>query len=131
MSIVTVVAAIKEGLEDIDSLRRVYDYPPDSIGAMPAAVILHQSPVVEFDETIAEGTHLYRLRVVVIVSQPGSESQSWDSLEAYMAATGSESVRAAVDGTARRVTSIEAAGRVTYNETPYWGVVFLVEDYAA
>lgn len=130
MTIASVVAVIKTGLETISGLR-VFDYPPDAIGEFPAAIILQGNPVIEFDTDIAGSYHLYRLRIMVLVSRPGEATQSWDDLESYMAATGSGSVRAAVDGTARRATAVEAAGRIKYNDTDYWGIVFLVEDYAA
>lgn len=72
----------------------VIDYVPESLSP-PSAVV--RIPSVEYDSTMARGCDDGTLTVEVYVSRADAES-SRDELAAYMAGSGSKSIKAAIEG---------------------------------
>lgn len=89
-------SAVRDGLATnlklINGLR-VHDHIPDGL-APPAAVI--EPLEVTYDEAMARGLDYYRAFILVVVGRMSERSAS-DSLDAYIAGSGSQSIKAAVE----------------------------------
>ena len=72
---------------------RVFDYVPDSLSP-PAAVV--EPLEVAYDEAMHRGLDVYRAFILVIVGRM-SDRSSQDRLDAYVAGSGSSSVKAAIE----------------------------------
>lgn len=93
MSLSGIREAIATALKTISGLR-VYDTAPESIGELPAAYILPRGG--SYDSTFG-GSMEHRLEVVLLVQRGGSLSEAQDQLDSYLAASGTKSIKAAVD----------------------------------
>lgn len=79
-------------LDTITGLRS-FDYVPDSLSP-PAAVV--EPLEVDYDEAMHRGLDTYRAFILVIVGRM-SDRSSQDRLDAYVAGSGSSSVKAALE----------------------------------
>lgn len=89
----TVRTAISARLATIDDLE-VRDYIPDSL-APPIAICWPTT--VHFDETMGRGVDQYMFSVAVLVDRVDSETGQ-AALDAYLAASGPRSIKAALEG---------------------------------
>lgn len=120
-------AGIKQQLKQIPGLR-VVDYLPDQINP-PTAIMTVDS--VTYHRAFGMGDPVYQFTITVIVSR-ASERTAQDKLEAFMSATGTQSVRAALEsdmtlGGAVQQAFIDRAGNIqaiTVNEVSYVAVDF-------
>ena len=127
-------AGLKTNLANITSLT-VYDYVPDSIE--PPTAIVGVVNNVNYDSTMSIGAYTYTIPIFVYVSRVDAED-SQDTLDGYLASSGSSSVKAQVesdltlDGSAQSCRVIEADnyGVYTVNNIEYLGVEFTVEVIA-
>lgn len=89
-------AGVRTGLAtavDTISGLRVFDYVPDSLSP-PAAVV--EPLEVSFHAAMQDGLTMYRAYVLIILGRM-SDRSSQDRLDAYVATTGSTSVKAAIE----------------------------------
>jgi len=90
----SVADGIKTRLETISGLR-VYEFPPDAINEYPAAVI-NRSSEAGYLVTYTAIVEVEQ-KVTVYVKSADAEERM-ESLESFLAPTGSSSVKAAIDG---------------------------------
>jgi hypothetical protein len=130
------VSAIRDGLKTnlatITGLR-AYDTVPGDL-AVPAAVVEPDEPVISYDSTFARGSDELYFSVLVLV-QIGTVRGAQDNLDAYLAGSGSGSIKAAVESDERlggivsyvRVTRADGYGTYEFNGIKYAGVRFRIE----
>ena len=125
---------IGTALESITSLT-VKDYVPDSIEP-PTAVVGVVENIV-YDSTMARGSDTYTIPIFLYVSRVDAKD-SQETLDAYLAPTGSSSIKQAVEsdtslgGACDSVRVVEADNYGVYNinNINYLGVEFEVEIIA-
>ena len=125
---------IGTALESITSLT-VKDYVPDSIEP-PTAVVGVVENIV-YDSTMARGSDTYTIPIFLYVSRVDAQD-SQETLDAYLAPTGSSSIKQAVEsdtslgGVCDSVRVVEADNYGVYNinNINYLGVEFEVEIIA-
>ena len=130
MSLAGIRDAIKTALAGISGLR-AYDTAPESIGELPAAYVVPVSGSYDFD---IGGNMMHRFDIVLLVQRGGSLAEAQDALDAYLAESGSNSIKAAVDSAnlganadAIRVTGYRDYGGLSYADQLYLGCRFEVE----
>jgi len=129
MAAQTVKAGIKTRLETISKLR-VYADAPDSINELPAAYIVQKAPAVPL--TMGESIVAVDYDVIVLVSRAGDVDMGQQSLDPYTDATGTYSIRAAINADRTLDSSCACAwllppydyGGLEYNGTTYMGCKF-------
>lgn len=134
MSLIAVRDELAKRLANLDGLR-IYPVPPDTVPQLPAAIIQPGQPLAEYGRTLSGGDVTYAF-AVLLLTKSGDDQQAWQDLAAYLAPTGSDSLKAAVEAPAgnapadwfhvRRATE---GGHVTYQKTTYWGATFHVQAY--
>ena len=125
---------IGTALESITSLT-VKDYVPDSIEPPTAVVGVGENIV--YDSTMARGSDTYTIPILLYVSRVDAQD-SQETLDAYLAPTGSSSIKQAVEsdtslgGACDSVRVVEADNYGVYNinNINYLGVEFEVEIIA-
>lgn len=124
-------AGLKTRLETITSPAwQVYAKAPGSV-VIPCALVLPATPAVVFDGTMGRGSDDLRFRVLVLIGKPDDELAQ-ENLDPYLAGSGSQSVKAAIEGAAIAGTSyavvpeVSEYGEVTYAGTDYLGAEFAV-----
>lgn len=129
------LSAIRDGLKTrlatITGLR-AYDTIPDDINIPAAIVGVPES--IEFDTTYGRGADRYTIPVRVYASL-ASERAGQDKLDGYLAASGSGSVKAAIEGDptlggaahTTRVTQARGYGVYEIAGVSYLGVEFICE----
>lgn len=132
------LANIRDGLKGrlatISGLR-AYDTVPDSI-AIPAAVVGVPESIT-YDSVFARACDVYIIPIRVYAGR-ASERTGQDKLDGYLAASGSSSVKAAIEGdvslngAAQTVRVTEARNYAVYTVAgvEYLGVEFIVQVYA-
>jgi hypothetical protein len=134
MTVSTIRDGIKTRLATISGLN-TYDTVPDN-PMVPFAAVLPTG--IEYDAAMADGAHAYRFGILVAVHR-ASEGVAQDALDAYCDATGTKSIRAAINGDRTlagevfscRVTEMRNYSQLPIGETTYLGAEFVVEVYAA
>ena len=127
-------AGIATNLENISSLT-VFGFVPDSIE--PPTAVVGVVDTLEYDSTMARGADTYNIPVFLYVSRIDAQD-SQDTLDAFLASSGSSSVKAQVEsditlgGQAQSVRVVEADnyGVYTINNIDYLGVEFMIEVIA-
>ena len=110
----------------------VYSYVPDSIEPPTAVVGVMSS--VDYDSTMSRGSDLYEIPLYLYVSRVDAEL-SQDSLDEFLAGSGSKSIKQAIEGdstlggvvSSARVVEASNYGVYTINSIDYLGVEFNVE----
>ena len=133
-SLTSIRNGIGTNLGNISSLI-VYNYVPDSVEPPTAIVGVVQS--IEYDTSMARGSDTYTIPIFLYMSRVDAQD-SQETLDAYLASSGSSSVKAQVesdqtlDGTAQSCRVVEANnyGVYTVNNIDYLGVEFEVEVIA-
>jgi hypothetical protein len=124
---------IKNNLATISGLR-TSDFQPDSISP-PIAIVF---PVtVNYDETFHRGMQTYTFAVQVIVGRV-SERTGQNTLDAYCASTGTNSIKLAIESDKTlngkafdlRVTDMRNYGELLVGEVNYLSAEFVVLCYA-
>ena len=127
-------SGIATNLENISSLT-VFGFVPDSIE--PPTAVGGAVDTLEYDSTMARGADTYNIPVFLYVSRIDAQD-SQDTLDAFLASSGSSSVKAQVEsditlgGQAQSVRVVEADnyGVYTINNIDYLGVEFMIEVIA-
>ena len=127
-------SGIATNLENISSLT-VFGFVPDSIE--PPTAVVGVVDNIEYDSTMARGADTYSIPVFLYVSRVDAQD-SQDTLDAFLASTGSSSVKAQVEsditlgGEAQSVRVVEADnyGVYTINNIDYLGCEFTIEVIA-
>jgi hypothetical protein len=127
-------SGIATNLENISSLT-VIGFVPDSIE--PPTAVVGVVDTLEYDSTMARGADTYNIPVFLYVSRIDAQD-SQDTLDAFLASSGSSSVKAQVEsditlgGQAQSVRVVEADnyGVYTINNIDYLGVEFMIEVIA-
>ena len=127
-------SGIATNLENISALT-VFGFVPDSIE--PPTAVVGVVDTLEYDSTMARGADTYSIPVFLYVSRVDAQD-SQDTLDAFLASTGSSSVKAQVEsditlgGEAQSVRVVEADnyGVYTINNIDYLGVEFMIEVIA-
>ena len=94
MNIGSVMDEIGVRLATITGLR-VFDFPPSSL--VPPAAVVGWPTSIEFDSTADRGSDEATFEVHVLVGM-GNDRNARDKLAAYMAGSGSGSIKAAIEG---------------------------------
>ena len=110
----------------------VYSYVPDSIEPPTAVVGVMSS--VDYDSTMSRGSDMYEIPLYLYVSRVDAEL-SQDSLDEFLAGSGSSSIKQAIEGdttlggvvSSARVVEASNYGVYTINSIDYLGVEFSVE----
>lgn len=113
---------------------RVQSWQPDNINP-PAAYIFPQS--VSFDNAFGRGMNTYTFTVQVVVGRV-SERTAQNSIDTYIASTGANSVKLALEYDKTlggkcydlRVTDVRNYGELTAGEVTYLSAEFVVLCYA-
>ena len=127
-------SGIATNLQNISSLT-VFGFVPDSIE--PPTAVVGVVDTLEYDSTMARGADTYNIPVFLYVSRIDAQD-SQDTLDAFLASSGSSSVKAQVEsditlgGQAQSVRVVEADnyGVYTINNIDYLGVEFMIEVIA-
>lgn len=133
-SVTSIRNGIGDNLANISSLT-VFKFVPDFIEPPTAVVGVVEN--IEYDTTIQRGADKYEIPVFVYVSRVDAQD-SQETLDSYLASSGSESIKAQVEsdvtlgGSANSCRVIEAneVGVYTVNSIDYLGVEFTVEVIA-
>ncbi len=133
MSMSTLRDGLKTRLATISGLR-AYDTIPDN-PSPPFAVVVPGS--ITFDSAFARGLDEYEFSVLVVVSRV-HERIGQDLLDGYCAASGSTSVKAAIEGDRTlsgaadtlRVTQMRNYQALAIGEVQYLAAEFVVQLYA-
>ncbi len=110
----------------------VYSYVPDSIEPPTAVVGVMSS--VDYDSAMSRGSDMYEIPLYLYVSRVDAEL-SQDSLDEFLAGSGSSSIKQAIEGdttlggvvSSARVVEASNYGVYTINSIDYLGVEFSVE----
>jgi hypothetical protein len=110
----------------------VYSFVPDSIEPPTAVVGVMSS--VDYDSTMSRGSDMYEIPLYLYVSRVDAEL-SQDSLDEFLAGSGSSSIKQAIEGdttlggvvSSARVVEASNYGVYTINSIDYLGVEFSVE----
>jgi|TARA_R100001463_G_scaffold9738_2_gene29082 hypothetical protein len=110
----------------------VYAFVPDSIEPPTAVVGVMSS--VDYDSTMSRGSDSYEIPLYLYVSRVDAEL-SQDSLDEFLAGSGSSSIKQAIEGdstlggvvSSARVVEASNYGVYTINSIDYLGVEFSVE----
>ncbi|MGH9252696.1 MAG: hypothetical protein ACRD0W_24745 [Acidimicrobiales bacterium] len=130
------LTALREGIADrlatIADLN-VYAFVPDTIVTPAVTVAPAPDTFIQWDTTQGGQTQDYTFVVTVFLPR-GSDEGGQSALDAYLAGSGSSSVKAAVEGDGTlggvaewlHVTEARNWGRFRYNEIEYYGCEFLI-----
>jgi len=110
----------------------VYSFVPDFIEPPTAVVGVMSS--VDYDSTMSRGSDSYEIPLYLYVSRVDAEL-SQDSLDEFLAGSGSSSIKQAIEGdstlggvvSSARVVEASNYGVYTINSIDYLGVEFSVE----
>lgn len=124
-------SGLKTRLETITDFKAVYAKAPGT-PMMPCAIIL-PGPI-EFDEAMARGADVFVFEVRVLV-QRSTDDLAQDHLDPYLAGSGGQSVKAAIEGDGTlggvadwtRVTGVPSYGDIDHAGMSYLGAKFRVE----
>jgi hypothetical protein len=127
--------AMKTALETIPGFRG-YDTAPGSVNP-PCGVVLLGDPAVVYDEVFGDsalgtGADQLRFQILVLVANT-SDRTAQDNLDGYLAGSGANSVKAAVEGNLGGIVldcSVTQAGKpgvYTYGGVEYFGSTLQVE----
>ena len=125
-------SGLKTRLETVSGLT-VYDYVPDFID--PPTALIAPFNTLNFDSTMQRGSDTYEIPVIVYVSKVDAETGQ-DSIDSYLAASGSNSIKAAIEGDTTlggAAMSVRVVNATDYGEyevtqgTSFLGVTFNVE----
>jgi len=131
------VAELREGiatnLRTISGLRALATVPDNP--TPPIAIIYPQN--IEYDETFNRGLQTYTFRVVVVVGRV-DERSAQNRLDSFVASTGSNSVKLAIESDKTlngkafdtRVTTMTNYGSIDISEVVYLSAEFTVLCYA-
>jgi len=130
-SLTSIRSGLGTRLETISSLL-VYDYVPDSIE--PPCAIVGTLSSLEYDNTFSRGSDTYTIPIQLYVSRVDAED-SQDTLDGYLAGSGSSSIKFAIEGdttlggavSSARVVEASNYGVYTINSIEYLGVEFEIE----
>jgi|TARA_X000001388_G_scaffold75157_1_gene69376 hypothetical protein len=133
-SLTSIRNGIGTNLSNISSLT-VFNFVPDFVE--PPTAVVGVVELIEYDITIQRGADKYEIPIYVYVSRVDAQD-SQETLDSYLASTGSSSVKAQIesditlDGSANSCRVIEAkeVGVYTINNIDYLGVEFTVEVIA-
>ena len=130
---------IKTRLETLSGLLVVFDTVPDTI-TPPAAVVVPQSPQVEFNVTMGESTNASQLQrfnfEILLLAQRFNAATAQDALDAYVSGTGSVYDAIAGDATLggnaadARITRLADYGQLLVGSGEFYGARFDLEVYA-
>jgi len=110
----------------------VYNFMPDFLE--PPCAVVGVMDQIEYDSTMNRGTDKYQIPVLVIVSRVDAQD-SQDTLDGFLANTGSSSVKQAIESDVTlggvvstvRVTEARDYGVYNMNNTDYLACNFIVE----
>ena len=133
-SLSSIRSGIATNLGNISSLT-VFGFVPDSIE--PPTAVVGVVDNIEYDTSMSRGADTYTIPVFLYVSRVDAQDAQ-DTLDAFLASTGSSSVKAQVEsditlgGEAQSVRVVEADnyGVYTINNIDYLGCEFTVEVIA-
>ena len=111
----------------------VFVASPESVNEFPAAVV--SVPDLQYHNALAANTLRHLLRVLLLLSHPGSNTEGWSELDSYLSPTGAKSIRAAVEGDRTlngkvddaEVTSARKIGPLELQGSTYLSAEFSVE----
>lgn len=123
MNLSTEMDAIGTALATITGLR-VFDFPPKA--AQPPFAFCDLPESMTYDYTMARGKDSATVQVFVGVAS-ANDRNARDQIAAYLAGSGSSSIKAAVDSSGRRRVTSATVGPIEVAGVTYVGAVFSVE----
>lgn len=126
---------LKTRLETISGLS-AYDYVPDFID--PPVALIAPLNTLNYDATMARGADTYAVPVILYIAKIDAQTAQ-DGVDAYLASTGSTSIKAAIEGDPTlggAAMSVRVISATDYGEyevtqgTSFLGVTFNVEVIA-
>lgn len=126
---------LKTRLETISGLS-AYDYVPDFID--PPVALIAPLNTLNYDATMARGADTYAVPVILYIARIDAQTAQ-DGVDAYLASTGSTSIKAAIEGDPTlggAAMSVRVISATDYGEyevtqgTSFLGVTFNVEVIA-
>jgi hypothetical protein len=126
------ISALRQGaqtnLENLQALRTIYDYIPDTAPATPAAIVGNVS--ITWDEANKRGLDAAEFSVYVVVSRM-AERNAADTLDALLAGSGTGSVKTALEdgGTLQGSCATMRVTRATPISISMGGVEFFAYEY--
>ena len=130
MTVVGIRDAIKTALATITGLN-TFDTVPESINAFPAAFVFPRYGDYDYD---VGDDMVHRFEIVVLVARQGDIAESQDEIDAYCDASGTYSIKTAVDAAtlsthadAIRVIRYRDYGSLDFAGSYYIGVRFDVD----
>ena len=129
------LSSIRQGigtnLGSISSLS-VYNFMPDFLE--PPCAVVGVMDLVQYDMSMSRGTDKYEIPVLVVVSRVDAQD-SQDTLDGFLANTGSNSVKTAIESdvtlggivSTTRVVEARDYGVYNMNNTDYLACNFIVE----
>jgi len=124
MTLTAIKAAIVTALDTIDGLR-VYAQAPEIINELPCAYVLPRGGVYDFD---VGGDMTHKFEIVLLVRRAGDLKQAQEDVDSYLDATGTYSIKAAVDAAVLTSGTITVTGYRDYGGFEYppgTGQIFL------
>lgn len=130
------VTSVREGLDarlaTITGLRHSA-FAPGQVNE-PHAFVIPDEPAITFDETMARGSDQMHMVIVLLVTK-ALDRTAQALLDAYLAGSGAQSVKAAIEGDVTLggaadwtvVTGVPFYGPLEYNGVTYLGARFSVE----
>jgi hypothetical protein len=130
------MTALREGIADrlatIAQLN-VYAFIPDTIVTPAATVAPAAETFIQWDTSMSRGSDDYTFTVTLFL-QRGSDQDGQSKLDAYLAGSGADSVKTAIEGDATlggvadwlQVTEARNYGRFRYNEVEYYGCELVI-----
>lgn len=136
MTLAAVRGALAIQLDTIAGLR-IYDTPPDSVQELPAAIVTFGPNTATYALTLGAEDVRFTFQVLLLLGS-GDEVQAQQDLEPYLDATGTSSIKAAVEGTLggnadwAYVSLEDPISRIQYPDKGanyFWGARFRVDVY--
>lgn len=127
MTIAAVRDAFNTALSGISSLKSVNDQVPDAIPKLPATIISLER--IRYHETL-EGVIVQEWRLLLLIAERDSKA-AHDVLDPYIAVSGSDSIKAAIEGASigddATVVAAENLGHISYRGGTFIGAEFIIE----
>lgn len=114
---------------------RAHAEPPPVVN--PPAIIIGDPMSGSYDMALGNGGVAHRMSAILLVTQAGGKVRALEAVKGYIAATGAQSIRAALQADvtlggaadSSRVVGYHDIGVIEYAGTPFMGVILDIEAW--
>jgi hypothetical protein len=124
MSIAGIRAGIKTRLATISGLR-IYEYPPDSVSEIPAAMILPKSG--KYNLTMKNTAMEYEFELTLLVSRAVDVSNAQECIDDYINPSGAKSIQVAIEGDSTLNGAADTSWLIGFRD--YGGFLYAGQTY--